>query len=108
MFKPTSILEGKSIEAPEADFRAAKRVEQYRISDKALYIPAGLKWTYLPLSEVERVEESHRCVVAGKCVAVEEKRPSLALRAGGKDFSFNLEKPASLKTLLEFIRQKES
>ena len=63
MFKPTSILEGKTIDAPEADFRAAKRVEQYRISDKALYIPAGLKWTYLPLSAVESVEESHRCVV---------------------------------------------
>ena len=105
MFKPTSILEGKTIDAPEADFRAAKRVEQYRISDKALYIPVGLKWTYLPLSAVESVEESHRCVVAGKCVAVEEKRPSLALRAGGKDFSFNLEKPASLKTLLEYIRK---
>ena len=103
MFKPTSLLEGKTIDSPEADLRAAKRVEQYRISEKALYIPAGLRWTYLPLSEIESAEESHRCVVAGKCVAVEEKRPSLLLRAGGKEFSFNLEKAASLEILMERI-----
>ena len=103
MFKPTSVLEGQTIPSPEEDFRSAQRVEQYRLSDRALYIPAGLRWTYLPLDAVESAEESHRVIVAGKCVAVEEKRPCAVLRAGGRCFTVHFEKAESLRKLLAAI-----
>ena len=50
MFAPTSLLEGKSIPDPAEDLKKARRVEQYRLGARALYIPEGLRWRYLPLS----------------------------------------------------------
>ena len=49
MFSPTSLLTEKTLEDPAADFRAAVRVEQYRVSAQAIYIPSGLRWTYMAL-----------------------------------------------------------
>ena len=104
MFAPTCILEGKSIDAPAEDFRGAARVEQYRISAKALYIPAGLRWTYLPLAEIREAEESHHSVTAGKCVAVTERRPTLLIRTESGEWTLQLEKDESLQKLLAAIR----
>ena len=104
MFKPVSMLEGKSIASPEEDFRAARRVEQYRLGKAALYIPAGLRWNYLPLSEIRKAEESHRSVTAGKCVAVTEKRPTLLVETEAGSFHFPLERQESLQLILAAIR----
>ena len=57
---------------PEEDFRSAARVEQYRISEAALYVPEGFHWKYIPLSAVEKAEESFRVISAGHCVPVRE------------------------------------
>ena len=94
------LLEGQDIPSPEEDFRAAKRLEQYRLGAGALYIPAGLRWNYLPLAAIRTAEESHRCVTAGKCVAVTERRPVLLLHTASEDFTLPLEKAESLRTLL--------
>ena len=104
MFTPTSLLNGKSIDDPSGDFRKASRVEQYRLSEQAVYIPSGLRWTYIPLSEVRGIEESHRVVSAGKCVSVVEHRPVLEVRTDQESFKLNLEKDASIRTLLELVR----
>ena len=104
MFTPTSLLEGKQIEDPAADLRGAKRVEQYRVSSRALYLPSGLRWTYIPLSEVREIAESHRSVSAGKCVSVVERRPVLEVRTEQETFKLNLEKAASVETLLRILR----
>ena len=104
MFKPVSMVEGKSIASPEEDFRRARRVEQYRISDRALYIPNGLRWSYIPLDEIREAEPSHRVVSAGKCVAVTEKRPTLSVKTQAGSFRFPLERQESLTLLLKVIR----
>ena len=104
MLRPNCLLPGKEIASPEEDFRRAKRIEQYRVSEQALYIPAGLRWNYIPLREVREAEESHRSVTAGKCVAVTEKRPSLLLHTGEESFQLNLEKGQSLDALLAAVR----
>ena len=100
MFTPASLIKGKEIPDPAADFRGAKRVEQYRVSPLAIYIPSGLRWTYIPVSEIRGIEESHRVVSAGKCVSVVEHRPVLDVRTDGETFKLNLEKTASMETLL--------
>ncbi len=108
MLKPNSLLEGIELENAEADFRSAERVEQYRISAQALYIPAGFRWSYLPLRAVLTAEESHRSVTAGKCVAVTEKRPTLLLKTESAEFPIPLEKAQSLQKLLAVIRKSKT
>ena len=103
MFTPRCVWEGKAIKNPEEDFRRAQRVEQYRLGEQALYIPAGLRWHYIPLDEIQAAEETHRSVTAGKCVAVTEKRPGLLLHAGGETFALPLEQRASLEKLLAAV-----
>lgn len=105
MARFTSLLEGKEIRTPEEDFRKAKKVEQYRIGERAVYLPAGLRWNYLPLAEIREAEEAHRAVTAGKCVAVTERRPTLWLKTEGGTVTLDLERPASLPLLLEAIRK---
>ena len=107
MFTPTSLLAGKSIDDPAADFRGARRVEQYRIGTQALYIPSGLRWSYIPLSEIRGIEEAHRVVSAGKCISVVEHRPVLEIRTDQEIFKLNLEKAASMETLLRAIRSED-
>ena len=44
MAKPVCMVPGKELPDAAEDFRGAKRIEQYRISEKALYLPEGLRW----------------------------------------------------------------
>ena len=104
MAKLTCLLAGCELENAAEDFRSAQRVEQYRLSACAVYIPAGLRWNYLPLRAVREAEESHRSVTAGKCVAVTERRPTLLLKTDGEEFTLPLEKPESLQRLLDAVR----
>ena len=42
-----------AIEDPKRDFRSAQIIEQYHLSDKALYIPdKGFSWKYIPLDRI--------------------------------------------------------
>ncbi len=104
MFAPVCMIEGKSIADVKEDFRSAKRVEQYRIGRKALYLPEGLKWKYLPLTEIRQADESFRVVNAGHCVAVREKRPELDLETEGGKIHLQLEKPESMRAILDALR----
>ena len=97
---PKSLVEGFEIPSPAEDLKKARRIEQYRLGEQAIYIPSGLRWGYVPLDAVQTAEQSHRSVTAGKCVAVTEKRPSLLLRTPRGEFLLPLEKTESLQTLL--------
>ena len=45
-----------AIEDPKRDFRSAQIIEQYHLSDKALYIPdKGFSWKYIPLDRIRGV-----------------------------------------------------
>ena len=100
MFVPESLIPGKVIDDVKADFRAAERVEQYRLGKDAVYIPAGLRWNYIPRSEIQSASASHRTVNAGHCVTVQVRTPSLEIVTAAGSFDLNLEKQASLDKLL--------
>ena len=104
MPKFTSVLKGKTIEDPAADFRTAEKVEQYRLSAAALYIPSGFSWTYLPLGGVLSAEEAHRNITAGHCVTVTERKPAVDLVTETGSFTLNLEKSESVERILSVIR----
>ncbi len=103
MFKPSCLVPGREIEELSEDFRGALRVEQYRVGKLALYLPAGLRWNYIPLSAISRAAEAHRVINAGHCVTVREKRPTLDLETEAGPFVLNLEKAESLPRLLSAL-----
>ena len=103
MFEPKSLIAGKELAAQKDDFNIAERVEQFRVSRQAVYIPAGLRWNYILFSEVRGTEYSHRNITAGKCVAVTEQRPVLILKTDDQSFPLAFEKPESMEKLLSAI-----
>ena len=45
-----------AIKDPKGDFKSARVIEQFHLSDKALYIPdKGLSWKYIPLDRIRGV-----------------------------------------------------
>ena len=103
MFTPTCLIEGKEIENAREDLRSARKVEQYRISGKALYLPEGLRWNYIPLSEIRQTDESYRVISAGHCVPVREKRPELDLMTAAGPIHLQLEKQESMRLILDAL-----
>ena len=97
-------------ELPEVagDFRSAARVEQYRISSCALYIPDGLRWKYVPLNDIAGAEESFRVISAGHCVPVREKRPELDLIVDNATVHLQLEKKENMQRILDALRNEQN
>lgn len=59
-FGYTPIKAGSTVANPGRDARSGKVIEQYRISDSALYVPEkGLSWRYLPLDAIRGVIPGH-------------------------------------------------
>ncbi len=105
MFTPKCMLDGQEIENVKEDFREAKRIEQYRVSKAALYIPKGMRWNYIPLSAISQVNESFRVISAGHCVPVREKRPEVDLMTEVGKVHISLEKQESMQKLMEILRE---
>ncbi len=97
------MIEGKEIENVKEDFRNSDRVEQFRISSRALYMPEGLRWKYIPLTEIQTADESFRVISAGHCVPVREKRPEIDLSTPAGVIHVSLEKQESMKKILDAI-----
>ena len=108
LFEPVCLVEGKNIPDAKEDFRIARKVEQYRISDAALYLPEGLRWNYIPLTEVQKADESFRVISAGHCVPVREKRPELDLVTSAGRIHLQLEKQDNMQIILEALHLADS
>ena len=104
MFAPKPLLEGKTIDNAAEDFRSAKKVEQYRAGKAALYLPEGLRWNYIPYSQILSAEQSHRVISAGHCVTVREEKPAVDIHTENGLTTLNLEKRESMQILLDAIR----
>ena len=104
MFAPICMVSGKELKDVQSDFKSSRKVEQYRISDQALYLPEGLRWKYIPLKEIQHAEESFRVISAGHCVPVREKRPELDLSIGDQTVHLQLEKKENMQKILDAIR----
>ena len=103
-----SLLPGRELSDLKEDFRAAKKLEQYRLGEKAVYLPRGLSWEYIPVGEIRRAERSRRVISAGHCVTVREEKPAVDLTAGEKQFTLNLEKQASAQLILQALKGEET
>ena len=97
------MLKVKEIADVKEDFRSARRIEQYRLGKKALYLPEGLRWNYLPLSGIQTIEESFRVISAGHCVPVREKRPEIDICTEEGTVHLQLEKQESMTEILDAV-----
>ena len=103
MAKFNSLVPGVGIENAAEDFRSAVKVEQYRVGKEAVYLPAGFKWEYIPTAAITDAGDSHRNVTAGHCVTVTERKPAVELTTAAGGFTLNLEKPDSVRKILEAL-----
>ena len=103
MFTPESLIPGASIENAKADFAEAERIEQYRLGKEAVYIPAGLKWKYIPRSAILSAEPSHQTVSAGHCVTIQVQTPALLIVTAEKNFELKMDRKESLKRFLAVL-----
>ena len=103
MARFNTLIPGCEIANAAEDFRAARRIEQYRVGQDAVYIPSGFSWNYVPLAAVSAAEDSHRSVTAGHCVTVTERKPAVALMTGTESFTLNLDRIESVQKILDAI-----
>lgn len=105
IFKMKSLAQEHVLEDAEQDYRSSVRVEQFRISDQAVYFPAFPGTQYIPFSAMSQVKVRNTAIsVTGTCG---KQLPMVCLRAfyDGefyKDFLF--EKRAVADKVLERIQ----
>ncbi|MBQ2960309.1 MAG: hypothetical protein IJE09_03690 [Oscillospiraceae bacterium] len=102
LFELKSITE-LTIENAKEDYRASKRVEQFRYGAEAIYFPAFPGTQYLPYKSLTKVKSKNTAVsVAGTCG---KQIPMVCLRLyyGDTFKDFMLEKKKSEDMILEAI-----
>lgn len=103
LFELKSIAKNCTLENANDDYRASKRVEQFRCGREAIYFPAFPGTQYLPYKALTRVKSKNTAVsVAGTCG---KQLPMVCLRLFYDDThkDFMLEKTQSVDKLLEAI-----
>ncbi|MBQ0000724.1 MAG: hypothetical protein KBT01_04195, partial [Clostridiales bacterium] len=61
-----SLEEGTGIADPQQDYRTAKRIGQFKLSENAIYKPDG---TYLPLNIIKEITHDRTAVHVSGCCA---------------------------------------
>ena len=103
LFELKSIAKNVVLENAKEDYRASKRVEQFRCGAGAIYFPAFPGTQYLPFEALTRVRSKNTAIsVAGTCG---KQLPMVCLRLFYDDTykDFMLEKTKSVDKVLEAI-----
>ncbi len=92
------------LEDVREDFRESRRLEKYRLGEKALYIPAGFRWHYLPLREIGEYRPVTRLIESDNGVApFSMEVPSVRIFFHGKNEVLELEKEKSVRSFLDAL-----
>jgi len=104
LFKLKSLSQNDTVENAEQDRRSSKRVEQFRVSEQAVYFPAFPGDQYLPFTSLHHVLSKNTAIsVKGTCG---KQLPMVRLRLSYdgefyKDLMF--EKQANVDRVLDAI-----
>lgn len=108
LFEIKSLSKSCSLENPAEDYRSAKRVEQYRVSDEAMYIAAFPGSRYIPFSALTQVWSKNTAITVSGCCGKE--LPMVCLRLcydGGEVYqNYLFEKQSSVDKVLDRIRAR--
>ena len=103
LFELKSIASNCTLENAKDDYRASKRMEQFRLGEKAIYFPAFPGTQYLPFESLSAVRSKNTAIsVAGTCG---KQIPMVCLRLSYEDVykDFMFEKSKSVDLVLEAI-----
>lgn len=105
LFELKSLCPDQILPDPAADYKAAKRAGQYRVSTQAIYFPAFPGSQYLPFSAVSAVavRDSTLCVT-GCCG---KELPAVKVNFvydGGKKKDFLMDPPKSAAVVISQLR----
>ena len=107
LFAIKSLAQSASLEHAAEDYRSSKRMEQFRVSEEAIYFPAFPGTQYLPFEALNHVKVRDTALsVKGTCG---KQIPMTCLRLSYdgefyKDFLF--EKRAKVEEILALIRTR--
>ncbi|MBE6973009.1 MAG: hypothetical protein E7440_03900 [Ruminococcaceae bacterium] len=104
LLEPKSLCSDVYLPDVKEDFRTADRVAQYRVSQKAFYLPAFPGWGYVPLSELTGVVVRNASLPTIGCCGKELPVLKLILRWSEGEKEFVIDPPKHADTILEHIR----
>lgn len=101
MFEKYIQVEGCiEIEDVKEDRKSAKRIGQYRISEKALYYADG---TYIPLADIGEIKVETMRVPTKGCCGVVLEAPALVFQAGGAKRRIMADSERQMQKICEMI-----
>ena len=68
-------------------------------------MPEGLRWNYIPLSEIQLAEEGVRVLPGGHCNPFRAKKPKVDITAEEKQYQLPLDHPESVEKILAAIKK---
>jgi hypothetical protein len=107
LFPIKSLSQRCTLDSPDTDYRAAKKVEQYRVSDEALYLAAFPGSQYIPFDALDQVWSKNTALSLTGCCG--KQLPMVCLRLGYDGDIFQnilFEKQSSVDQVLDRIRTR--
>ena len=97
---------GDRLEDEKADYRASRKIDRYRLSEKAFYIPMVFGWSYIPLSEIADASSATKTMTAQSCAAVRIPIPQLKLLVHDKVISFPFDNEDHAAEIVEILANR--
>ena len=99
----TPFYDNRKLEEAQEDCKAARRIDRYRVGEKALYLPYGFGWKYILKEDIIDVETSHANIRQKGCMATPLRIPAAVVttKFGAEKLVFDRVK--SLDLLVEAL-----
>ena len=100
------LLTGATLADPKEEFKNSKRFEKYRMSSRALFIPAGFAWNYLPLKEITRFKKVTRFITSDNGVCpFSMEAPGIRIHYRDAEDLIEVEKDKNAEAMLLLIAE---
>ena len=105
IFTPKSLAQSHPLEDPAGDYKTARRAEQYRVSERAIYFPAFPGTQYLSFASLDRALTRNTSMPLTGCCGKALPVTRLRLYYDGGEFyqDFTFEKLANANEVLDLI-----
>ena len=105
MFTPKPLAQSCPLEDPDGDYKTARRAEQYRFSEKAVYFPAFPGTRYLSFASLSKALTRNTSMPLTGCCGKALPVTRLRLYYDGGEFyqDFTFEKLANANKVLDAV-----
>lgn len=103
VFLPKPLESNSLINDAGSDIKSSEKIEKYRVSDKAVYIPCGFSWQYLPLDNITAVHSAINLVTCESCSGFEADLPALRVEYGDNKVYLDFNKVKNAERMRDLI-----